>query len=66
MKTREPHGTLEAWRDHRRNGTHPCPSCQQAYAWWQQAQDRAATADAWRQLLDLIAGECRRAGLLPC
>ena len=61
----EQHGTLEAWRRHQQNGGRPCASCELAHGLHQEAQEKVATAKLWRDLLDLIAGECKRAGMLP-
>lgn len=61
----DPHGTLAAWRRHLVNGGQPCRSCEMAHQLALEARQRARLDMAWRELLDLIAGECRRAGMLP-
>ena len=65
MTGREPHGTFAGWRRHLRDGYQPCGSCEQAHRLLLDVQDQARLAESWRRLLDLIAGECRRAGMLP-
>jgi len=74
-----PCGTKAAYRRHQRHGETPCTECRQAASRWhadyRRAQRKAAAlrkaddADpltlAFRELLDLISAECRRAGYLP-
>lgn len=57
------HGTNAGYRKHLRTRTVPCGECRQAHA----AYGRAcrSTGQLFRQVIDLIAGVCREAGMLP-
>ena len=59
------HGTTDAMSRHRRDGGELCAVCEQAHAYLAASRRSAALDESWRRLLDLIAGECRRAGMLP-
>jgi len=70
----QPCGTRAAYNRHLAHHQLPCEECYKANRHRLAAQRRPATVrrqaaaeqDAlFRQLLDLIAGECRRAGMLP-
>jgi hypothetical protein len=56
---RTPHGTSAGARWHRRYKIPACEPCREAEA------AGAAVRRDLRRLIGLIAGECRRAGMLP-
>ena len=67
----QPCGTRGAYQRHRAYGQVPCEACTRAHTAYNKrnaARRRAPVAEQaalFRQLLDLITGECRRAGMLP-
>ncbi len=66
-----PCGTQAAYQRHQRRGEIACDPCLQAAARYRRItyQRKRQAADhltvLFRELLDLISGECERAGMLP-
>jgi hypothetical protein len=68
----QPCGTEAAYNRHHRHGEPPCPADRRAATLSralrrERAERQAADTlgELFRQVLDLIAAECRRAGILP-
>jgi hypothetical protein len=62
-----PCGTLGGYERHRDYGQPTCAKCRAARRRYDAARQRARReqSDLFKQVLDLIAGRCRDAGLLP-